>query len=185
MVATTGYRGDSEEVRQVGIQGYLTAPIKEAQLYDCILTVMHLGESSDTLITRHSLADTHHAERGQVLLVEDDSHEQKHLLSMIEDLDYRPYLASSSREAVQALSRQGYEYVIVDCSMECRDQFLVTEFIRGQRSRDPDSDIRVFAFSRPETSSDEVQECLSSGVVEATLDADISSDLLRDRLSAA
>ncbi|MBI5449993.1 MAG: PAS domain S-box protein [Gammaproteobacteria bacterium] len=184
MVATTGYRGDSEEVRLAGVNGYLTAPIKERQLYDCMLAVMHLELDSEALITRHSLADNQLTEQGQILVIEEDLQEQKNLLTMFEELDYRPYFAASSTEAIEALSRHNYQYIIIDCKMECRDGFTVTDFIRNQRVHETERmSGKVMALVRPETTTQETEACLSVGIVEGTLDYPVSREGLVARLA--
>ena len=115
MVATTGYRGDSEEVRRAGISGYLTTPVRTAQLYECIATVMRMEEDDTTLITRHSLADTSAMLRDHVLVVENDAVDRKTALKYIQDRGYRVHYVSSVEDAMVAVKQHFYGCVLVSC----------------------------------------------------------------------
>src|SRR5437763_1653149 len=44
LVTPSGQRGEGEAARAAGIQGYLTKPVRQAQLYDCLLAVLGLRE---------------------------------------------------------------------------------------------------------------------------------------------
>lgn len=116
MIATTGYRGDSEEVRRVGITGYLSTPISTNQLYECISAVMSLpADDETTLITRHSIADSHALQRDHMLLVLGDSEDQRYLLYLLEKLDKRPHFIADVSEINVACSLHYYGCIIVDC----------------------------------------------------------------------
>jgi signal transduction histidine kinase len=59
-----GYHGDADEARQAGIAAYLTKPVRQSQLYDCLTTIMsepparYCAQAPISLVTRHSLAET-------------------------------------------------------------------------------------------------------------------------------
>jgi CheY-like chemotaxis protein len=116
MIATTGYRGDSEEVRRVGITGYLTTPVSSAQLYECISAVINLAEDDEeTLITRHSLADSRASQRDHVLLMLEDSLERRQLLLQVQGLGYRVHYVNNLAAVTTASSRHYYGCVLIDC----------------------------------------------------------------------
>jgi len=116
MVATTGYRGDSEEVRRVGIMGYLTTPVSSGQLYECISAVTSLADDDEeTLITRHSLADNRASQRDHVLLMLENPLEQRELLLQVQGLGYRGHHVNSLSSLITASSRHYYGCVLIDC----------------------------------------------------------------------
>jgi signal transduction histidine kinase len=59
-----GYHGHADEARQLGIAAYLTKPVKQSQLYDCLTAIMaeqpshYSSQTPISLVTRHSLAET-------------------------------------------------------------------------------------------------------------------------------
>src|SRR5678815_630468 len=40
MMTSVGLRGHAEEARSAGVDAYLTKPVRQSQLYDCLRTVM-------------------------------------------------------------------------------------------------------------------------------------------------
>jgi len=61
-----GHPGHATRAHQVGISAYLTQPVKQSELSDCLMTVMaksngHVsGQKLQSLITRHSLEESRH-----------------------------------------------------------------------------------------------------------------------------
>ena len=58
-----GYHGDADEARQAGIAAYLTKPVKQSQLYDCLIKIMSeppaqcVTQDPSSLVTQHSLTE--------------------------------------------------------------------------------------------------------------------------------
>ncbi|NOS78665.1 MAG: response regulator [Nitrospira sp.] len=136
-------RGHAERARKVGAKGYLTKPVRHDELRDCLRTVLGMAPASaetpqagDTtaprLITRHTLAE--HATRRRVLVVEDNSVNQKLAVRMLEKLGYRPDLVENGQEALAALDAGAYEAVLMDCQMPVMDGFEATAAIRRQEA---------------------------------------------------
>jgi len=136
-------RGHAERARKVGAKGYLTKPVRHDELRDCLRTVLGMAhasvetpQSGDTttprLVTRHTLAE--HATRRKVLVVEDNSVNQKLAVRMLEKLGYRPDLVENGQEALAALDAGAYDAVLMDCQMPVMDGFEATAAIRRQEA---------------------------------------------------
>ena len=132
-------RGHAERARRVGAKGYLTKPVRHDELRDCLRTVLGMApvsaptpQAGDTLtprlVTRHTLAE--HATRRRVLVVEDNSVNQKLAVRMLEKLGYRPDLVENGQEALAALDTGTYDAVLMDCQMPVMDGFEATAAIR-------------------------------------------------------
>jgi len=136
-------RGHAERARQVGAKGYLTKPVRHDELRDCLRTVLGMApvladmpQAGDTvtprLVTRHTLAE--HSTRRRVLVVEDNSINQKLAVRMLEKLGYRPDLVENGQEALAALDAGAYDAVLMDCQMPVMDGFEATADIRRQEA---------------------------------------------------
>jgi len=80
----------------VGIEAYLTKPVKRSQLYDIIATVMGSLEKAVTpeeeekqLVTRQPKRESKARNRARILVAEDNTVNQKVAVRMLEKLGYR------------------------------------------------------------------------------------------------
>ncbi|MBI1195114.1 MAG: PAS domain S-box protein [Gammaproteobacteria bacterium] len=115
MIATTGYRGDSEEARRAGISGYLTTPYTTIQLHDCIRAV--LQGDRETFVTRHSVAVGKPHRHGLLLLIDDNPDEQKQVLSRLEAMSFCMEIAEDCAQAELAIRNIRYDAVLIRGAM--------------------------------------------------------------------
>jgi|GEM_PF-1390447 len=114
LMTSTGYRGDSDVVRRAGIAGYLTMPVPDEQLLDCVTTIMRRApEDMETLVTRHNLALSGAYSRGRVILVETDEARRKQLLVMLEALDYSVCVAAADGVVTVVVGEQNFDWLLV------------------------------------------------------------------------
>lgn len=143
LLTSVGQRGDAKAAQSAGIAAYLTKPIRQSLLYECLSLV--LGSVSDVvvptpqtatpIITRHSLLESQTRSRPLVLVVEDNPVNQKVAATMLEKLGYRVNVAANGREAVEALAHIPYALVFMDCQMPEMDGFEATRMIRNREER--------------------------------------------------
>jgi CheY-like chemotaxis protein len=134
-LTSVGQRGDGERARAAGVQAYLTKPIRQSQLFDCLCLLVSQWEQaaaaqSKDLITRHSLAET--IVPVKILVAEDNVVNQKLMVRLLERLGYQCDVANNGAEAVEAMSRSPYSVVLMDCQMPVMDGFEATKQIRVQ-----------------------------------------------------
>ena len=142
MLTSMGQRGDDAQARAVGISAYLTKPVRQSELYNCLVTVMGstietngARSNSDTvvdlpLITRHNLRAVSRRSRSRLLVAEDNPVNQTVALRMLEKLGYTVNLANNGLEALEALSKTTYDAVLMDCQMPEMDGYEATAEIR-------------------------------------------------------
>ena len=92
LLTSMGQRGDAKRMEAVGLSGYLTKPVKESQLFDCIVMVMGAERKKDKmdkvlLVTRHTLNGAQR-ERVRLLLIEDNPVNQKVAARILRKADY-------------------------------------------------------------------------------------------------
>ncbi len=144
VVTSIPQRGDAAKMVDLGIDGYLTKPVKQSVLCRTIAKVMEPQDGAATkterrLVTRHTVKETVPV-RGRVLLVEDNPVNQRLAFRMLEKAGYRCDLAANGREAVEAFGRTAYDVILMDCRMPEMDGYTATAGIRkieGGRGRVP------------------------------------------------
>jgi signal transduction histidine kinase/CheY-like chemotaxis protein len=136
LLTAQGQRGDAQAAQTAGYAAYLTKPIHESRLYECLLAVVTLSvpATPTTLITRHSLAEAKTQGAIKILLVEDNVINQKVATRMLEKLGYRVDVAANGKEALEALGRIDYAAVLMDCQMPEMDGFAATAEIRRREA---------------------------------------------------
>ena len=136
LLTSIGQRGHGAEASRIGISAYLTKPVDEADLYDCLVEVLARGSShrSPTLVTRHSLREARPQTGARLLVAEDNEVNQKVAVRLLEKLGYRVEVADNGREAVEACERSSYDAVLMDGQMPGMDGFEATRRIRERES---------------------------------------------------
>jgi signal transduction histidine kinase len=97
----------------------------------------------------------------RVLLVEDNSINQKVALLMLRNLGYSADIASNGREAIDAVESQLYDLVLMDCQMPEMDGFEATQRIRLSAARG--AHIPIIAMTANAFAEDR-EACLRSGM---------------------
>jgi CheY-like chemotaxis protein/HPt (histidine-containing phosphotransfer) domain-containing protein/two-component sensor histidine kinase len=127
----------SEMLKQDGISAYLTKPVRQSRLYDCIASVVQeahgkvLPESS-----KNSEVENSQVFPGiRVLLAEDNAVNQEVARCMVESFGCRVDVASNGREALDALSKTRYDLVFMDCQMPELDGYAATRIFREQEAQ--------------------------------------------------
>ncbi len=116
------------------------------------------SENNDTLRCRRK------SPQGcRVLVVEDNTINQKVALRMLERFGCRPEIAANGREAIQALSREPYDIVLMDVQMPEVDGLEATRLIRDPNSTVLDHHIPIIAMTASAMRGDR-ETCLKAGM---------------------
>jgi PAS domain S-box-containing protein len=162
-----GQPGDAERARLAGAAAYLTKPIRQSHLFDCLATVMSptataaADAGEPAIVTRHTLDDLREAQREPLLVVEDNPVNQKVLIGFLRRLGYRADVASNGRQAVDALERRSYALVFMDSQMPEMDGFAATAEIR--RREGTSRHTRIAAVTA-HAMQGERERCLAAGM---------------------
>ena len=156
--------GIAKESKKAGFTGFLTKPVRQSQLYDCLAMVMGLkeGEEEKVLITKHVIEEVKtEKEKKKILLVEDNPVNQKVAAIMLEKMWYRVDIASNGKEAVEAVKKNTYDLILMDCQMPEMDGYEATREIRkleGEKRHTP-----IIAMTAHALEGDR-EKCLAAGM---------------------
>lgn len=136
-----------------GFSAYLTKPIKQSQLFDCIVSVTNKAEEADerestqTLeLERFDLAaytarmggrltgetelPTLAGARGMALVVDDNPINRQVAKILLEDLGLIIDVAENGKDALECFQKRSYQIIFMDCQMPEMDGFDATRAIR-------------------------------------------------------
>jgi PAS domain S-box-containing protein len=132
MLTSMGHPGHVWAAREAGVTAYLTKPVKQSQLYDCLLNVMSgvATPSQAAVPDENAVPAFFDPASSHILLVEDNVVNQKVAGMQLKKLGFEPDLASNGLEAVEAVSKKTYNLVLMDCQMPQMDGFEATHEIR-------------------------------------------------------
>jgi two-component system sensor histidine kinase/response regulator len=169
ILTTVGRRGDGQTARSIGIDAYLTKPLRQAQLLECLCLLLAPESTAGTppnaeppaLITRHTLSESQAGPKPRLLLAEDNPVNQKVACKMLEKLGYRVDVAGNGQEAVAAHERSRYPLIFMDCQMPEVDGFEATALIRKMEGRSAHTPIVAMTANAMQGDR---ERCLAAGM---------------------
>jgi two-component system, sensor histidine kinase and response regulator len=167
MMTSLGRRGDAKRLEAIGFSAYLTKPVKQSQLYDCLATVIGVpapeaDKTEAPLVTRHTISEARRL-KVRILLVEDNLTNQQVTLGILGKMGFQADAAGNGREAIQALETTTYDLVFMDVQMPVMDGFEATAAIRSGQTAVPDPQIPIIAMTAHAMKGDR-ERCLKAGM---------------------
>jgi PAS domain S-box-containing protein len=171
MLTSFGERGHGARAREAGVAAYLTKPVRQSNLFDCLANVVSAATvnserdvpSGSQLLTKHTLQEARKSSHKLILLAEDNIVNQKVAIRQLLKLGYRADAVANGREAIEALSRISYDLILMDCQMPEMDGYEATAEIRRQESAD--RRIPIVAMTAHALTGDR-EKCLAAGMDE-------------------
>jgi PAS domain S-box-containing protein len=140
MLTSYGQRGDGNMALEVGVAAYLTKPVRQSHLFDCLTNVVgkpgsnldriSVATTPSPLITKHPLEEKRIQPQKLILLAEDNIVNQKVAVRQLQKLGFRADAVANGREAIEALRRIRYDLILMDCQMPEMDGYEATTEIR-------------------------------------------------------
>src|ERR1700681_2004085 len=163
MLTSAGFRGDAARCRELGIQAYLTKPIKRSDLLEAIKVVLGSqtgAEASPPLVTVHSLRESRG--RLRILLAEDNRVNQVLAVRLLEKRGHEVTVAGNGEEALKALDKQLFDLILMDVQMPEMDGLQATVAIRRGEMKSG-KHIPIIAMTAHAMAGDK-ERCLEAGM---------------------
>ncbi|MBN1983313.1 MAG: response regulator [Chitinivibrionales bacterium] len=134
-----GSKGDPERFKQLGYHAYLTTPVKQSQLYNTLLLlkgmpVQQRQSHKKEVITKYLVDELIH-ERFRVLVVDDNAINVMLLVKVLTKAGIMCDTVENGLQALEALEKNHYDLIFMDCLMPVMDGYDATRAIR-QREGD-------------------------------------------------
>jgi len=184
MLTSVDRQEDPEVLRETGVDAYLTKPIKQSQLFDCLSMVMSsdIGtrEIKSGLVALHEQPDVLVVEpvaNLRILIAEDNPVNQKVALFQFQKLGYVADVVDNGRRALEALAKKDYDVVFMDCQMPELDGYEATRDLRAIEGDERHT--WIIAMTANSLEGDR-QKCLDAG-----MDDYVSKPVKPENLQAA
>ncbi|QIF01086.1 PAS domain-containing protein [Roseimicrobium sp. ORNL1] len=163
MLSSAGHLLQLANSPQTGIERVLTKPVKQSDLFDAIVQILDLCED-------YELGDTcpfqplpsHPLRPLNVLLVEDGRVNQLVATRMLEDRGHAVSVANNGREALEMLSQESYDAIVMDVHMPELNGFETTAMIREQE-RESGGHLPIIAMTANAMKGDR-ERCMAAGM---------------------
>lgn len=167
-LTSKSHRGELSQYKKEGFAAFLTTPISQVDLYQCLLQITadeSISDSSLTqsaIITRHSIHEDRRA-NASILLVEDNSINRIVALSILKKLGYHADYAVDGFDAIEKLKEKKYDLVFMDLQMPKMGGLEATKIIRDPQSDVTDHHIPIIAMTANAMTGDR-ENCIEAGM---------------------
>jgi len=155
--------GHSETEEDRGLfSAYLTKPIRQSQFLDALLRLLSHVKMENAVTPPPALRlDPQMAEQRplRILVAEDNAVNQKLALLLLKQMGYKADIVVNGREALEALTRQTYDAVLMDVQMPEMDGLEATRRIRSAAIPQP----RIIGLTANAMQGDRAM-CLAAGM---------------------
>ena len=189
MLTSSGQRGDADHLKKLGFAAFLSRPIKQSQLFDCLQIITgkknNIEENSTRqIVTRYSITEER-KRRVRILLAEDNIINQKIALRILnKKFGIHADVVNNGREAIENLERLDYDMILMDCQMPVMDGYQATRIIRDDHSTVRNRNIPIIAMTANAMKGDR-KKCLEAGMddyVTKPIDVKILSESIKRHL---
>jgi PAS domain S-box-containing protein len=159
----------AEELRAAGIEAYLTKPVKQQRLFDCLLNVMGKATRPSRLHRRRNTEIEFVASpvrsKARVLLAEDNQVNQMVAIGQLQKLGYQADKVANGLEALESCQRIPYDIIFMDCQMPEMDGYEASRQIRSREQQNPSDHpaVHIIAMTANALQGDR-EKCIAAGM---------------------
>lgn len=163
MLSSSGIYSDVARCRELGIDFYLTKPIKQSDLLNAIRKALAPTLAATNVPPQASPPSWQPAlRRLHILLAEDNAVNQKLAKQMLEKRGHTVVAVGNGQEVLAAVENQTFDLILMDIQMPLMDGFEATAILR-ERERSSHVHIPIIAMTAHAMQGDR-ERCLQAGM---------------------
>ncbi|MBU0987452.1 MAG: response regulator, partial [Proteobacteria bacterium] len=177
MMLTSAQDRAQVDFKGLGIKASVTKPVRPSDLLDAIIIALGMKkhEPEVSIETSEQKIRPLRKETLRVLVAEDTPFNQKYIFRLLDRWGYEAVLAENGRKALEALSKESFDLVLMDVQMPEMDGLTATRAIR-ESEKQGGGHIPIIALTAHAMKGDR-ERCLEAG-----MDEYISKPISPDRL---
>jgi PAS domain S-box-containing protein len=168
-LATNSRDVNQERLREAGVHSFVAKPVGQGDLFDALtLALAHdaipLSRPAEQPYDSRPAPAVVTAEQRKsirVLLAEDNFLNRKLTMSQLEKLGYTADSVGNGKEALEAVTRESYDIILMDCQMPVMDGYEATMEIRRRETGGKRR--RIIAMTANALEGDR-EKCLAAGM---------------------
>ena len=118
-------------IKTAGFTGFLAKPVRQSTLFDALINAMAVSGETGSLASPSPEDGTEPRLNAKLLLAEDNEVNQEVASELLRDMGCTVDVAGTGVAAVDAVRREHYDAVLMDCMMPEMDGFEAAAMIRG------------------------------------------------------
>ncbi|HRX71610.1 MAG: response regulator [Candidatus Competibacteraceae bacterium] len=164
MLTSSGSSDDDPQAASAGIDRYLPKPVRQTEFYDALCRLARPAAPLTAPVTSRSIPLGKSPRfNARVLVAEDNLVNQQVALAILENLGCRVKLVNDGREAMDALAREPFDLVLMDCQMPVLDGFAATTAWRRREIAEGGRRVPIIALTA-DVIKGVREECLAAGM---------------------
>jgi len=164
LLTSGGQSGEAARCRELGLDGYLMKPVREAELSAAMARVLcrddGAGQKPTEPAGRHSSRE--HGVGLRILVAEDNAVNQHLIRRLLDHEAHRVVIVENGEDALKAIERESFDLVLMDVQMPKMDGIEATAHVR-EAEKATGEHLRIYAMTAHAMAGDR-QECLEAGM---------------------
>jgi CheY-like chemotaxis protein len=160
LLTSAGWREDADRMRQSGAAAAVTKPVKQSELWDAIVTALHVPGRQRLRATRLRTARRKKALR--ILVAEDNPVNQELVVNLLGRRGHSVTVVENGRLAVDRLEKEKFDIVLMDVQMPVMSGIEATQAIRS-KEKSTGAHVPILAMTAHAMQGDR-ERCLAAGM---------------------